>query len=123
MRWGAAVLRPNRRIVATSRSACGFTAAGRLFALRRAAPPQVALAQCVGFGPPRLQRLDVVRALERGGVVHVLLAHAALHLLDGLVLVLLHPELELVQDRASAHHAGLLTLGGTPRAHPAHHTG
>ena len=43
------------------------------------------------FQRVRTQHFDVVRPLESGGVGHGALAHAALHLVDGLVFVFFHP--------------------------------
>ena len=54
------------------------------------------------IGPPGLEHLHVVGAFEGGGLGDVLLAPAAPHLRDGLVLVLHHPRLHVVEDRADA---------------------
>ena len=45
----------------------------------------------------RAQHAHVIRPLKRSGLRHGALAHAAVHLFDGLVLVFFHPDGEIPQ--------------------------
>src|ERR1035441_6843283 len=69
--------------------------------------------------PHRVARehLHVVGALEGSGLRHRIAAHAALHLLDGIVLMLAHPHQQLGGDGIEEGDAAIAwTVGGGPRS-------
>src|ERR1051326_5104281 len=70
----------------------------------------------------RAEHLHVVRSLERRGLGHVTLTHAALHLLDGFVFVFLHPGPQIRENIAEMTDSMLVEHGSHPRrARDCHH--